>query len=353
MGLTAVAVSGGVDSLVAAWLLKKAGPVVGVHFKTGYHPVPDEAIRRIGERLEIPIHIFDIRTSFKETVVDYFVNTYMAGRTPNPCLVCNPAVKFGRVFDAARTLGADRMATGHYARIQRGADGEPRLFRGKDPKKDQSYFLAFLSRSQLAAAAFPLGTMTKSEVKALAAQEGLRPASASESQDVCFIRGARYGDFLARQGNAVPAPGPIEDVRGRRLGEHKGLHLFTVGQRRGIDCPAEAPYYVVRIDPRRNRLIVGFREDLLSSECRVSGVNWIRPRPDEPPVGSPTGPSTDPIDAAVRIRYRHTAAPARIYPAEDKTATIRFQTPQSAVTPGQGAVFYVGEEVVGAGWIEG
>lgn len=341
MGFTAVALSGGVDSLAAACILKEAGPVVGVHFKTGYHSAPDEVVERIGQQLDIPIHIFDIASSFREAVVDYFIDAYMSGRTPNPCLVCNPAIKFGRVFDAARSLGAERMATGHYARIEMGVDAGPRLFRGRDPKKDQSYFLAFLSRPQLASAVFPLGGMTKAETRALVAKKGLQPASASESQDICFIRGTAYGDFLARHGNLTPEPGPIVDVRGRRLGEHKGLHLFTVGQRRGIDCPAEAPYYVVRIDRRENRLVVGFKEDLLSSECRVSGVNWIRPRPHAA------------MDASVRIRYRHRAAPARIIPLENDTALVRFQTPQSAVTPGQGAVFYVGEEVVGAGWIEG
>ncbi len=339
MGLTAVAVSGGVDSLVAAWLLKKAGPVVGVHFNTGYHPVPDGAIEEIGERLAIPIHILDMASAFKETVVDYFVDTYMAGRTPNPCLVCNPSIKFGRLFDRVRSLGVDRMATGHYARTDTGADGAPRLLRGRDLRKDQSYFLAFLSREQLASAVFPLGGMTKSAVRSLAAEKGLRPVTRSESQDICFIRGTAYGEFLARHRPALPGPGPIEDVRGRRVGEHKGLHLFTVGQRRGIDCPAAAPYYVVRIDRRQNRLIVGFQEDLLSRECRVSGVNWLLPEPAAP------------LDAAVRIRYRHDAAPARLFPERGGEVAVRFQTPQSAVTPGQGAVFYQGERVIGAGWI--
>jgi tRNA-specific 2-thiouridylase len=340
MGLTAVAVSGGVDSLVAAYLLKKKGPVVGVHFKTGYHPVADEDIHRIGEQLGIPVHILDVQTAFKERVVDYFVETYRSGRTPNPCLVCNPAIKFGRVFDIARSLEADRLATGHYARIRPGADGSPRLYRGRDPQKEQSYFLAFLTPAQLAAADFPLGDMTKPAVKALAAEKGLRPVSASESQDICFIRKSSYGGFIAGHQKTAPRPGPILDLHGRHLGEHKGLHLYTVGQRRGIDCPAGAPYYVVSIEPHHNRLIVGFKEDLLSPECWVTGVNWIGPEP------------AGPVAAAVRIRYRHRAAPARLHPEGGGRVRIAFHTPQSAVTPGQGAVFYQGEAVLGAGWIE-
>lgn len=340
MGFTAVAVSGGVDSLVAAYLLKKKGPVVGIHFKTGYHPVSDEAIQRIGAQLDIPVHIADIGADFKAAVVDYFVDTYLSGRTPNPCLVCNPVIKFGRIFDIARSLGAERLATGHYARTGPGADGSPRLFRGRDPQKEQSYFLAFLTPAQLAAADFPLGGMTKPAVKALAAEKGLRPVSASESQDICFIRNTAYGQFLAAHTETPPRPGPIVDVRGRHLGEHKGLHLFTVGQRRGIDCPAGAPYYVVRMEPLHNRLIVGFKEDLLAPECRVAGVNWIGPEP------------AGPVAAAVRIRYRHRAAPARLYPRDGGRVRIEFDTPQSAVTPGQGAVFYQGEAVLGAGWIE-
>lgn len=340
MGLTAVAISGGVDSLAAALLLKQEGPVAGIHFKTGYHPVPQAAIRQMAADLDIPIHILDCQAAFQSEIVDYFIKTYQQGQTPNPCLVCNPIIKFGVVAEFARTLGADRVATGHYARIETGPDGAPRLMKGLDPKKDQSYFLAFLTQKQLAAAVFPLGCMTKTEVKQLVAEKGLLPASSSESQDVCFIRETSYTDFIACQTGHAPTPGPIEDVHGRRIGEHKGLHLFTVGQRRGINCPAREPYYVLRIDPENNRLVVGFKEDLSTSQCRVSGVNWIQPQTD------------DPFKAVVRVRYRGRAGPAKIYPANSNTALIRFETPQSATAPGQGAVFYLGDEVAGAGWID-
>ena len=354
----AVAISGGIDSLMAARLLIEAGhEVSGIHFTTGYEP---EALRppadggadgtalsharetmdALSGQLGIPIEIVDISAEFGEAVVAYFTRAYQSGLTPNPCLVCNPRIKFGLILRHALNRGMEAIATGHYARIAPGEEDGLRLLKGTDPAKDQSYFLAFLSREQLARARFPLGEMTKEEVRQLAAARGLTPVTSGESQDICFITGGRYTEFLKAQAGFKTAPGPIETVQGKRIGTHGGLHMFTVGQRRGINCPGPEPYYVIRLDPPNNRLVVGFKRELESSECRVSGLNWI----GRPPEG--------PTRLKVRLRYRHREVPATLHPRGGGFADIRFDLPQSAVTPGQGAVFYASDQVLGAGWIE-
>lgn len=363
--LTAIAISGGVDSLMAGYFLKAQGDdVVGIHFVTGYESMPrgtshtpaenplrpalpsqpddliSQKISSIADQIGIRFEILDLSTEFDKAVVSYFKQTYQAGRTPNPCMICNPAIKFGTVYAFAKKLGASRLATGHYARTLRDTSGRFHLLKGIDPLKDQSYFLARLNQQHLSGAVFPLGGMTKSEVKKRAAEKGLSPVTTGESQDVCFIKGRSYGEFLMQECGFKLNPGPIEDLKGNILGEHKGLHLFTIGQRRGINCPASDPYYVVRIDRAHNRLVVGFKKDLLSSECRVTQINWIGRRPK------------DPIDVHTRIRYRHKAAPSKLFPLDESTATVKFSDMQSAITPGQGAVFYHDDEVLGGGWIE-
>lgn len=334
---TAIAISGGIDSLMAGYLLKQQGhDLVAVHFDTGFDAVDPAPV---AAQLDIPCKVLDIREPFARNVIDYFSRTYQAGKTPNPCMVCNQTIKFGLVSAYAETLGASRIATGHYARSV--ADDRQRfhLYRGCDAAKDQSYFLARLSQRQLARALFPLGDLTKQDVKAMAAKNGLTPAARLESQDVCFIRGRSYGDFLRRTCGLEPRPGPIEDLHGNLLGEHNGLHLFTIGQRRGINCPAAEPYYVVRLDTARNRLVVGSKKDLLSSSCRVVDINWI--------VSEPAAP----LRVHTRLRYRHRAALSRLVPRGDGSAVVEFETPQTSVTPGQGAVFYQDDEVLGGGWI--
>ena len=356
---TAVLLSGGVDSLVAAYLLKQQGhDVVGIHFVTGREtPNPEQAsapssgdnpaanaaaartAAALADQLEIPIEIMDCSKEFQSHVVDYFTRTYAVGKTPNPCLVCNPTIKFGTAFAFARSLGAEKLATGHYARTRFDQQGFCHLLRGKDRTKDQSYFLARLSQDKLSRAVFPLGDMNKQETVKLARQSNLEPISPQESQDVCFIHDNRYSDFLLRQPGFNARPGPIKDPAGNIIGQHPGLPYFTIGQRRGINCPAREAYFVIDIDPETNCLTVGFKQDTLAEECKVDNINWICGAPDTP------------VDVKTKIRYRHEAAASLLVPIGENQAQVNFQSPQSAITPGQGAVFYNQEEVLGGGFI--
>jgi tRNA-specific 2-thiouridylase len=359
--LVAIALSGGIDSLVAAALLKEQGyRVIGLHFITGFesgfeHASAEscsntgfagfeaQALQQLApmvEQLDIPIHIIDLRREFKRLVVDYFIATYQQGKTPNPCLVCNPSIKFDILFEKAQAYGAEQMATGHYARIARSRDDRMHLLRGIDPLKEQSYFLARLSQRQLRRTILPLGGFSKNQTRQMAEQQGLRPAAMQESQDICFIRNGSYGDFLKRQPDFASLPGTIEDLSGQVIGRHSGLHQFTIGQRRGINCPAAEPYYVIALDSKRNALIVGSRLDLLTRHCRVNQINWI------------SNPPSAAMDVLVRVRYRHAAVPAKLVPVDACAADIAFDEPQSAVTPGQGAVFYQRDQVLGGGWIQ-
>ncbi len=357
---TAVALSGGIDSLVSAALLKEQGRrLIGVHFLNGYEtgmapgsgPYTDASIASalehaqrtmlpLGEQLGIPIYIIDLRAEFQSLVVNYFISTYQSGKTPNPCIVCNPSIKFDILLKKAASWGANRVATGHYARIETAADGGKRLFSGKDKRKDQSYFLARLNQTQLAVAEFPLGQMNKEQTRRIARQRGLIPVCAQESQDVCFIKDGAYGDFLANQPGFHPLEGPIEDINGQVLGRHKGLHRYTIGQRRGLNCPSSEPFYVVRMDQKRRSLVVGRKNDLFTDTCQVNQINWI------------SGPPDRPIQVMTRVRYRHKAVPSTLIPLDSTRAQICFENPEAAVTPGQGAVFYQAEEVLGGGWIE-
>jgi len=348
---TAVAISGGVDSLMAARLLQEQGQhVIGIHFITGFETASSDRprfggtyhhiIHDIGAQLGISVEIVDLRIEFQEKIVDYFTRTYHSGQTPNPCLRCNPTIKFGTILSYAQKLGAQKLATGHYARLKKDKNGKFHLFKAFDGQKDQSYFLARLTEQQLANARFPLGEMKKSEVKKMAAQKGLRPVTRGESQDVCFIKYGSYGKFLTGQKGFKPEPGLIEDVGGQVIGEHNGLYLFTIGQRRGINCPAAEAYYVIRLDTARNRLIVGAKKDLLSSQCKVVDINWIGREP------------ASPMEIHTRVRYRSKEVASTVLPQDKHAAIVRFKNPQTAVTPGQGAVFYRGDEILGGGWIE-
>ena len=357
----AIALSGGVDSIVSAYLLKQQGhEVIGIHFITGFEPPlpglpsgketaisPEERMTTLKSRfsplvnrLHLPIEIVDLSREFKETVVGYFINTYMSGRTPNPCLVCNPVIKFSLLLNKGKNFGAEKLATGHYVKNIRDDEGRQHLYRGIDPVKDQSYFLSFLNQHQLTSACFPLGDKLKADVIKLAKRENLFPVTTSESQDICFIHDKNYGDFFSRQAGFHPVSGPIVDLSGNLLGEHNGLHLFTIGQRKGINCPAPAPYYVVRIEPRENKLVVGSKADLFFSHCHVTGINWIQPEPEPD------------RDVLTRVRYRHHAVKSHVQVIDDHEADVTFFKTLSAVTPGQGAVFYDRDEVIGGGFIE-
>jgi len=356
----AIALSGGIDSLMTAALLKDQGSqLIGIHFLTGFETGPSGTPSRLpgavdieplveharcqlspmADQLDIPLHIVDLREEFQRNVVDYFVDAYREGNTPNPCLQCNPSIKFGLLYDTATRLGATHIATGHYARLKKATDGRMRLLRGVDPVKDQSYFLARLSQSQLSRAVFPLGGYTKDQTRQMAREKGLQPAATQESQDICFIKNGTYGAFLEQQAGFSAAQGPIVDMDGNRLGTHNGLYRFTIGQRRGINCPSTEPYYVARIDVTQNQLVVGRKSDLTSQAFSVEAINWIIAKPDTP------------IQINVRVRYRHKAVPATLTPIGHDNAEVVFGQPQSAVTPGQGAVFYDDDEVLGGGWI--
>jgi len=346
----AVAVSGGVDSMMAACLLKEQGyHVIGIHFVTGYETdtglaqtraeAESHPIAEIGAQLGISIELLDCRDVFRQQVVDYFVQTYFDGQTPNPCMVCNPLIKFGAVLSFAHKLGANGLATGHYARIRKDTAGAYHLYKGLDAHKDQSYFLARLNQSQMAQAYFPLSRLLKPDVKQMARERGLQPVTKSESQDICFVKDKSYNEFLLKQGEHVSSPGSIVDGSGNILGRHNGLHQFTIGQRRGINCPAPEPYYVIRLDPLHNRLVVGSKSDLLTSSCKVVDINWINDAPAEPTT------------VFTRVRYRHKEVASKLFPIDPQTAEIRFETPIASITPGQGAVFYQGDEVLGGGFI--
>jgi len=349
----AVALSGGLDSAVAAALLRKQDHrVIGLYFQTGYefapdHPLPHRPLsqacgraQRVAEQIGISLEVIDGFQVFEREVVRYFVDTYQSGQTPNPCLVCNQRIKFGFVLEHAKALGASALATGHYARKRREASGRFSLLKGVDPSKDQSYFLARLTQAQLSRAMFPLGTCRKRRIRDIADRWGFGALAEGESQELCFVRHPSYKDFLSRLGGFRGEPGAIVNTSGEVLGTHEGLYAYTVGQRRGISVPGPEAYYVIGLDKKHNRLVVGAKAELGAMACTVTHINWIGMDPPEKPMSVKT-----------RIRYRHQEAQSILRPLSHDTATVHFAQAQYAVTPGQGAVFYQGERVLGGGWI--
>ena len=341
----AVAVSGGVDSMVTALLLKEhAHPVLALHMilRPEDQPEPGKQITELTARLGVALHLVDFRRAFQKQVIEPFVDAYRKGKTPNPCVVCNPRIKFSLLQEKAAELGANNLATGHYARIlSDSSNGSLRLFRGRDRAKDQSYFLYGLNQVQLARTFFPLGDYLKSEVKQLAAGAGMGGYYRAESQEVCFIAARDYRDFLEQHlGPDLPGPGPVLDLEDRQLGKHEGIHRYTIGQRRGIGIPASAPYYVVDLEPDSNIVRIGSKIDLRRKELLVKNVNWIAMSP----------PSSN-FEALVQVRSRHQEAPAMVETGEEESV-VSFLEPQEAITPGQSAVFYRDEEVLGGGIIE-
>ncbi|MFP3982525.1 MAG: tRNA 2-thiouridine(34) synthase MnmA [Desulfurivibrionaceae bacterium] len=341
-----LAVSGGVDSAMSAALLREQGfRVKPLFFRLGLTDQDEQQARaeNIGERLGLVTEVIDLELAFREKVLDYFCRSYYQGLTPNPCVVCNPYIKFAALLQEADLRGCRWLASGHYARITAGKEGAS-LHRALDEKKDQSYFLCGLSQEQLSRTVFPLGTWIKEEVRSQAVTAGLADLTGSESQDVCFLKNSGVGEFLrnfcSEAGDRM-REGDIVDRCGNVLGRHSGIFSYTVGQRRGLGIPDSTPYYVLAVDPGTNRIIAGKEEELQRSACRVAGLNWLRGYPPELPA-----------TLQVRIRYRHPGASARVTGAGDGVR-VEFQTPQRAVTPGQFAVFYDETEVLGGGVIQG
>ena len=339
-GKVAVALSGGVDSSAAALLLREAGhEVVGIHGCLWGSPFSErqahqaESICRI---LNIPFHAIDLQREFERYVVDYFCQEYKRGQTPNPCVACNQHIKFGSVLTKALSMGADYLATGHYAGIECLEDGY-HLLKAKDRNKDQSYFLYGLNQERLRYILFPLASYSKAEVQEVAREGGL-PLAAKPSQDICFISQKHYHAFLGRRFPSLP--GDIVDTQGKILGQHYGIAFCTVGQRHGLGLAAGKPLYVVRIEPEQNGIVLGGENELYSRQVAVRELNWIA---DAMPSG--------PVSVMARIRYKSREAAAALFPEPDST-TVCFSRPQRAVTPGQAIVFYRGEEVLGGGIIE-
>jgi tRNA-specific 2-thiouridylase len=293
----------------------------------------------VADFLQIELAVVDLAVPFQTAVLDYFCASYAQGRTPNPCVICNPLIKFGKLLDYGRSKGIELLATGHYVRLERGADGLVHLLRGLDPKKDQSYFLCRLRQEQLQRLRFPLGATAKEKVYELAAQLGLQTLHGPESQDVCFLQERSVDEFLAERFAESLSEGLIVTRGGRELGRHKGIFRYTVGQRRGLGIPDATPYYVLALDSRRNLVVVGKEEDLWQDSLAVREVNWLSGKLPELPGRF-----------LVKIRYRHEAAPAMLA-AADAGIRITFERPQRAVTPGQFAGFYQEDELMGGGEI--
>lgn len=345
--------SGGVDSsATAALLLEQGYDVVGITLKLwpqdcvnraedkccGPQAVTDA--RSVCHKLGIPYYLIDEAADFQKYVIQYFAAEYKAGRTPNPCVMCNQNLKFGRLIDRADQLGADFIATGHFARLERTENGRVLLKRGRDLRKDQSYFLFSLRQDQLARAMFPLGEKTKSDTREVARHCNLKTAEKEESMEICFVPDNNYGSFLQQANLVQKHRGEIVDVRGQVLGHHDGIEFYTIGQRKGLGLSTLKPLYVIELDAAANRVVVGDDSLLDRDEFTVERCNWI-------PFARPPGS----FEATAKIRYNHPGTRATITPLDDSLAKVKLHLPQRAITPGQAAVFYQDDLVVGGGWI--
>ena len=347
--------SGGVDSSTTAWLLKEEGyEVIGATMCIGTMEkarggparccslADIEDARRVALRLEIPFYVIHLREEFEEEVIEYFCREYAEGKTPNPCILCNEKIKFGSFLKKAMELEAEFLATGHYARLNFDErTGRYLLRKGVDRRKDQSYVLFSLTQDQLCRTLFPLGDLRKEEVRRKALQLGLRVHDKPESQEVCFIQDTSYHSFLLERLRKAVDPGLILDKDGNILGKHKGIPFYTVGQRRGLGLAKGKPLYVINIDREKNAIVVGGEEEVCSDTFIVDSINWI------------VSPEMIPFHHAhVKIRYNHPGSEASLSPKGEGKLEVKFKSPQKAITPGQAAVFYDGETLLGGGWIK-
>ncbi|MBW1774895.1 MAG: tRNA 2-thiouridine(34) synthase MnmA [Deltaproteobacteria bacterium] len=342
-----VALSGGVDSSLAAALLMRAGwEVQGLHFNL---PAPEiknrkklSLVRKVAEHLDIPLSVLDLEDTFIQQVVEPFRRAYLKGMTPNPCVQCNPGIKFRELLHFAEGQGIERLATGHYARLRGEGTSGVSLWRGKDPRKEQSYFLHRLDLRHLSRALFPLGEMTKPEVRRLAVELGLPTKEEPESQEICFLGDRDYRSFLEQEeGRKIIEKGNIVDGEGQKVGEHMGTYRYTIGQRHGLGIASPRPYYVMALNPEKNLVVVGRKEELFSSHVEMASFHWIG-----------EGLPQVPVRVMAQIRYRHEPAPGRLEVSAGGDACFDFEEAQWGVTPGQALVCYEGGRVLGGGWIE-
>lgn len=355
-GRVVLAMSGGVDSSVAALLLKEQGyEVIGLFMRTGAHGSAEDETpshkkgccsavdagdaRRVADRLDIPFYALDFEQEF-ERIIDYFADEYLAGRTPNPCVVCNNWLKFGRLWSYGKEMQADFIATGHYCRVLSSPQG-PELHQSLDDAKDQSYVLFGLRRRLLPHLLFPLGGHRKEEVRDLARQAGLGVHDKPDSVEICFVPNGDHASLIRSRRPERFTPGHFVDPAGNVLADHNGIEQFTIGQRKGLGFAAGRRRYILKIVPESNDVVIGDREELMAPALRASRVNWLL-----------EAPPAEPLACTAKIRYRHKASPACVHALPDGGAEVRFDEPQSAVTPGQAVVFYDGTRVLGGGWIE-
>jgi len=342
-----VAMSGGVDSSVATALLKQAGhQVTGVTMQICPPPkcgiTATEDAKKVADKLGIPHQVMDFSDIFAQKVIAEFCEEYSQGRTPNPCIRCNQYIKFGILRERARELGADFIATGHHARrVKDEAKGLYLLQRGADQDKDQSYFLYALTQEQLRYTLFPIGNLTKEKIREIAREMELPVATRPESQEICFIPEGDYANFLKDYIPRAAEPGPILDEQGNRLGSHRGIMSYTIGQRKGLGISSKEPLYVIAIEPERNAIVVGSKDRVFGDELIAAKLNWIA-------IAKPASP----ITVKARIRYRHRETEATVKPLDESRVRVKFKEPQMAITPGQAIVFYDGDIVLGGGTID-